>query len=135
MSRGKSYNTKQKDLIFNLIKNEKNKFTVKDIYDKLNRKIGLTTIYRFVDKLVNDSILTKSVDARNIVYYQYIEKCNCDNHFYLKCDKCGILKHIHCECINEITLHILKEHNFKSSENGIIINGICEMCAKKGCML
>ena len=128
MSRGESYNTKQKDLIFNKIKSKSDKFTVKEIYNELNGEIGLTTIYRFIDKLALDKILTKSVDSKNTVYYQYVEKCNCENHFYLKCDKCGILKHIHCECIKEITNHIFNEHNFKSSENGIIINGICDKC-------
>ena len=128
MSRGESYNTKQKDLIFNKIKSKSDKFTVKEIYNELNGEIGLTTIYRFIDKLALDKILTKSVDSKNTVYYQYVEKCNCENHFYLKCDKCGILKHIHCECIKEITNHIFNEHNFNSSENGIIINGICDKC-------
>ena len=125
-----TYNTKQKDMILNIIKSRSDKFTVKDIYNELNETIGLTTIYRFVDKLANDSILVKSVDNKNTVYYQYVEKCNCENHFYLKCDKCGILKHIHCECINEITSHIFKEHNFKSSEKGIIITGICDKCSE-----
>ena len=131
MSRGDSYNTKQKDQIFNIIKSKNDKFTVKDIYNELNGEIGLTTIYRFIDKLALDSILSKSVDNKNTVFYQYLEKCNCDNHFYLKCDKCGILKHIHCECIKEITSHIFNEHNFNASEKGIIINGICDRCGKE----
>lgn len=131
MSRGDSYNTKQKDQIFNIIKSKNDKFTVKDIYNELNGEIGLTTIYRFIDKLALDSILSKSVDNKNTVFYQYLEKCNCDNHFYLKCDKCGILKHIHCECIKEITSHIFSEHNFNASEKGIIINGICDRCGKE----
>ena len=125
-----SYKTIQKDLIFNEIKKQKKMFTVKDIHNNLE-DIGLTTIYRFVDKLANDKILTKSVDNKNTVYYQYVEKCDCKNHFYLKCDICGILKHIHCECINEITNHIFNEHHFKPSENGIIINGICDKCSKE----
>lgn len=131
MSRGDSYNTKQKDQIFNIIKSKNDKFTVKDIYNELNGEIGLTTIYRFIDKLALDSILSKSVDNKNTVFYQYLEKCNCDNHFYLKCDKCGVLKHIHCECIKEITSHIFNEHNFNASEKGIIINGICDRCGKE----
>ena len=34
MARSESYNTKQKDLILNVIKNQKYEFTIKDIYDK-----------------------------------------------------------------------------------------------------
>jgi Fe2+ or Zn2+ uptake regulation protein len=78
-----TYNTKQKDLILNVIKKEKKEFTIKDIYSKLDG-IGLTTIYRLVDKLVEDKVLNKSISKDNITYYQYLEKCEHENHFYLK---------------------------------------------------
>ena len=43
MTRSDSYNTKQKDLILNIIKNQKHAFTIKDIYKELNSNVGLTT--------------------------------------------------------------------------------------------
>ena len=46
MQRSESYNTKQKDLILETIKNRNSEFSAKDIYNDLNKKIGLTTIYR-----------------------------------------------------------------------------------------
>ena len=124
-----SYNTKQKDLILNVLKNKKKEFTVKDIYDELNNKVGLTTIYRLVDKLVLEGRINKSI-SNNITYYQYLEDCNEENHFYLKCDNCGRLVHIDCDCIVELSEHIFKEHNFKPNKNKIIISGICKECLK-----
>lgn len=41
MSRNK---TKQKELVLDVIKNLKNDFTIKEIYEKLNQNVGLTTI-------------------------------------------------------------------------------------------
>lgn len=123
-----TYNTKQKDIILDLIKKQKKEFTIKDIYSKLKNKTGLTTIYRLVDKLVLDGILSKTIGPDNVTYYQYLEKCTEENHFYLKCDKCGKLIHVDCECINDLTNHILSKHNFKSNREHIIINGICEDC-------
>ena len=131
MIRGESYNTKQKELILKIIKKQKNKFTVKDIYNKLNNSVGLTTIYRFIDKLVLDNVLTKNIDTDNITYYQYLEQCEQENHFYLKCDKCGCMIHIDCDCINDLTSHILKKHNFIPNKKKIIINGICNNCEFK----
>ena len=124
-----SYNTKQKDLILNVLKNKKKEFTVKDIYDELDNKVGLTTIYRLVDKLVLEGRINKSI-SNNITYYQYLEDCNEENHFYLKCDNCGRLVHIDCDCIVELSEHIFKEHNFKPNKNKIIISGICKECLK-----
>ncbi len=36
--------TKQKELVLDVIKNLKNDFTIKEIYEKLNQNVGLTTI-------------------------------------------------------------------------------------------
>lgn len=125
-----SYNTKQKEIILEVIEKEKHEFTIKDIYSKLNNKIGLTTIYRLVDKLVEDKVLNKSISKDNITYYNYLEKCEHQNHFYLKCDNCGDLIHIDCYCIEELKNHINKEHSFKLSSDHIIINGLCKKCSK-----
>ena len=46
MSRNETYKTKQKELILDVIKSFKNDFTIKEIYEKLNQNVGLTTIYR-----------------------------------------------------------------------------------------
>ena len=124
-----SYNTKQKDLILSVIKKEKHEFTIKDIYSKLDG-IGLTTIYRLVDKLVENKVLNKSISKDNITYYQYLEKCDCENHFYLKCDNCGDMIHIDCDCIEDLKNHIHKEHKFNLSNEHIIINGLCKKCSK-----
>ena len=126
-----TYNTKQKELILDTIKNINREFTVKDIYSKLDEKIGLTTIYRFIERLESTHCINKYIGKDNVTYYEYLESCDKDNHFYLKCDCCGSLKHIDCDCIEDLTNHIRKDHNFKLNREHIIINGICEVCNEK----
>ena len=111
MKRNNNYKTKQKEMIIDTIKGYTS-FTVKDIYNKLNKEIGLTTIYRLVDKLVNDGLLMKTIGKDNVTYYQYLEECNEENHFFLKCEKCGELEHVDCDCIESLSNHISKEHEF-----------------------
>ncbi len=122
-----SYNTKQRSVVLDLIKNVNREFTINELYEELKGSVGLTTIYRLVDKLVLEGLLTKEVRDNNH-YYLYVEKCNLDNHFYLKCDKCGKLIHIDCDCIKELTEHICNEHSFIPNKEHIIINGICSKC-------
>ena len=122
-----TYNTKQKDLILNVIKSI-GEFTVKDVYSKLEGKIGLTTIYRYIERLEKEGNITKYIGKDNATYYEYLEECDACNHFYLKCDKCGDLKHIDCDCIEDLTNHIYKDHNFKLNKEHIIINGVCGRC-------
>lgn len=126
-----SYKTKQKDNILNIIKNKDKEFTVKEIYNEVNDSTGLTTIYRSFERLENEGILGKSIGKDNTTYYYYLGNCCCENHFYLKCDKCGTLIHIDCDCIGDLYKHILNDHKFKLSKEHIIINGICNNCSKE----
>ncbi len=126
-----TYNTKQKELIINVIKKQKKEFTIKDIYNELKGNIGLTTIYRLINKLANDNTLVKEINKDNITYYQYLEHCNENNHFYLKCNNCGNIIHIDCDCIIDLFNHINKEHNFIPNKENIIISGICNKCQEK----
>ena len=125
-----TYNTKQKENILNVIKSLNHEFTVKELYDKLTG-IGLTTVYRLVDKLVGEGTVKKTIGKDNNTYYQYLGVCNHKNHFYLKCDICSKLEHVDCDCIINLWDHINKEHEFNPSNDQIIINGICKDCNKE----
>ncbi|MBQ6282598.1 MAG: transcriptional repressor [Bacilli bacterium] len=122
-----TYNTKQKDKILDIIMKKEHEFTIKDIHTEIP-EVGLTTIYRLIDKLVENNSINKYIGKDNITYYQYLEKCDEDNHFYLKCEKCGDIIHIDCDCISELKNHILNNHKFKLNKDHIIINGICDKC-------
>ena len=131
MNIGSKYNTKQKDKLISYIKSKNEEFTIKEIYEDLNKKIGLTTIYRLVNNLLEKDKLKKYVDKDNKTHYQYLEECNKNNHFYLKCSKCKKMIHIDCKCIKNLSNHILKEHDFKLNKSEIVIDGICLDCTKK----
>ena len=126
-----SYHTKQKERLIELIKNKNKEFTIKELLDELP-DIGLTTIYRFIDKLIEDGKIIKTIGNNNISYYQYLGECIKENHFFLKCDSCGKMIHIDCDCIGDLSSHIIKKHNFKPNKEKIIINGLCDKCIKKG---
>ena len=55
-----------------------------------------------------------------------------ENHFYLKCNNCGNMIHIDCDCIGDLTDHIYKEHKFIPTKEHIIISGLCEKCNMEG---
>ena len=127
-----NYKTKQKNKILEIIENRKNEFTIKEVYEELNQSVGLTTIYRLVNKLINEKKLNKEIGKDNLNYYQYLNICNNKNHFYLKCNKCLKLIHVDCDCINDIENHVLEKHKFYMNKENIIINGICNKCRRNG---
>lgn len=130
-----SYNTKQKRDILDLIKSLGKDFTAKDIYNDFDGKIGLATIYRFVESLEKDGVILRvSTGDNNTARYQYVKPCHHVDHFYLKCEECGKLEHVDCEKIQGLTQHISKAHHFIPTDTKLIINGFCAKCAGKGAL-
>ena len=127
--RNASYNTKQKELILKTIKRHKQEFRVKEIYEELKNETGLTTIYRLIDKLVSDGVVSKNI-TNDETYYQYLEKCKEDNHFYLKCEHCKKIVHVDCDCIKDLASHIEGNHKFKMNFEHLVINGLCDKCKR-----
>lgn len=127
-----SYKTVQKEKIIEVIKNYNHDFTINDIYNSLDNQVGLTTIYRMINKLIDEGMVSKLVNDNKDTYYQYLGKCEHNNHFYLKCDKCGNLEHVDCDCIIDLYNHINQKHQFMINKNKIIINGLCNKCSRRG---
>lgn len=122
------YKTKQKEKILDVIKAQNGEFSIDEIYHILDRKVGLTTIYRSINELIVSGKLTKIIKEHNCAYYQYLVSCDKDNHFYLKCNICGKIQHVDCDCIRELSEHIQRHHSFEIDNNKTILNGICNEC-------
>ena len=125
------YKTKQKDEILNVISNKNKEFSISDIYNALDKRVGLTTIYRCVDELISCGKVTKTVNKNNRAYYQYLVNCNKHNHFYLKCENCGDIVHIDCDCISDLSNHIYKTHSFVLNSKKTFLTGTCSKCRKE----
>lgn len=127
MKRSK-YNTESKKIVLEKIKVINCDFTAKILKVELGDSVGLTTIYRILNDLAENGILKKYYNKKNTAHFQYLNKCDKKNHFYLKCIKCGRVQHVDCDCIKEINDHIFKEHSFDISADSIFIKGICKKC-------
>lgn len=126
------YNTVQKQKVIETIKNFNRSFTAKELKKELDKtdKIGLTTIYRELEELEKIGRLKKFYNDKNVKTYEYLSTCECDNHFYLKCLNCGKTLHVDCECINDFSAHVYKEHDFSIESNTVFITGLCENCRR-----
>ena len=137
MKRDSGYNTKQKEKLLDyLIKNKEKHTNVQEISACLNAEgtpVGVATIYRQLDKLVDKGIVRKyAFDGKTCACYQYIDsERGCHNHFHLKCLSCGRLIHLDCDHLAEISDHIAKEHGFQIDSSQTVFYGICSDCSKK----
>lgn len=132
-----NYKTKQKTAIMQCIERMGDKhFTIDELCDTLNKKgetVGRTTVYRFVEKLSGDGVLRKFVMPQGeSSCYQYVGDNNhCNEHFHLKCERCGSLIHIDCDEMSALAEHIKEHHGFYLNPLKTVIYGVCEDCTAK----
>ncbi len=132
-----TYNTKQKQIIFEfMLENKEKLLTCDEIGDALKNSgtpVGKATLYRFLDALVSSGDARKlSDDNKKSAAYQLLDKgMNCAGHMHLKCTQCGELQHLGCEFMHSVGEHIFNHHNFKIDNAKTVIYGICNKCTVK----
>lgn len=125
MSREK-YNTEQSQIVLEGIKDFDGDFTIKQLEEKLQDRVGAATVYRQVKNLITEGKVKKQL-INGEAHYIYIE-CEHDGHFNLLCKKCSKITHVECGCLKEFRNKILKDHNFEIDSKQLIISGYCEDC-------
>ncbi len=132
-----SYNTKQKAAIMQCIESVSNEhFTVDLICEmllKTKQNVGRTTVYRYLEALSSNGVLRKyAAQQGESVCYQFVGSDNlCNEHFHLKCEKCGSLIHMECDELSEVAKHIKSHHGFCLNPLKTVLYGVCEGCAQK----
>jgi Fur family ferric uptake transcriptional regulator len=134
--RSDGYKTKTAVLILKYLEENKDKaVSVQDVYEYLDScddKINITTVYRRLDKLVQDKkVITHSSEDGKNTLYQYIAGGDmCLSHLHFQCTKCSKIIHLDCDDSSEFTEHFEKEHGVQLDFTKTILFGLCEKCRK-----
>jgi Fur family ferric uptake transcriptional regulator len=109
--------------------------TAGQVLDQLREKgltIGFSTVYRQLDRLVEEGAVNKyTVDAVAGACYEYKGEHGADPAFvHGKCEKCGKLIHMHCDELEGIAAHLKEHHRFILNPMRTVFYGICDQCAK-----
>ena len=138
MSTHSSYNTKQKELLIDYLKASPDvHITAGDVVDHLRKQgcsIGQSTVYRQLERLVDEGVITKyTIDANTPACFEYVGK---DSHedpkwcFHCKCERCGRLIHLHCSELSSIGAHLAADHGFYLNPMRTVFYGLCDACAE-----
>ena len=132
------YKTKQQELLTSYLREMQGKhFTAEDVhahFEAKNISIGIATIYRQLEKLVNEGKIQKYfIDDHSAACFEYAgDKCNSnEQHFHLKCELCGRLIHLECEELEELGSHLKTEHGFVINPLRTVFYGLCTDCLSK----
>ncbi|MDD4320556.1 MAG: Fur family transcriptional regulator [Acidaminococcaceae bacterium] len=132
-----SYRTKQAEKILSYLKlMAGNHVTAKDITEyfcKRGETIGTATIYRHLDKMVEQGTVKKyTVDRNTAACFQLTQaEGKCSEHFHLKCEKCGKLIHFDCVEFAHMQEHLAKKHGFAVNSLKTVLYGLCNECNNK----
>lgn len=134
MEREKTYKTKQKKIILEYLKGNSNKqLSAQEIYHELSKKenkIGLTTVYRNLEKLENEGLIKKYFSSNfDESLFQYLGEIECRNHYHLKCEKCMKVIHLSDIRTRELKKFFDTKCKFNLDINDVILNGTCEKCS------
>lgn len=124
----KERNTKQKDLILDILRRVENKNhpTILEIVDKVSLElpsIGQATIYRNIKKLVKDGKLKKI--ATNSGYRYDIDTLE---HGHLVCNKCNKVFDVYDSNYKRFIKRIGGNNHVIINDSDFIFYGICEDC-------
>lgn len=131
-----TYKTRQLDELLAYMRLTKGRHvTVQDIGEYFKEKgvhVGTTTIYRQLEKLVEEKLVAKYViDPSSGACFEYLgdeEKEHSCAHFHCKCKSCGALLHIDCHQAQEIAEHMYTEHHFVIDPFRTVFYGVCGKC-------
>ena len=133
-----SYRTLQKEKVLDTIRKRAGEhLNAMDIYQSLKNqgvKIGLTTIYRHLEKLTAEGVVVKSViDENTPACFEY---CGNEVHhhhedcYHCKCIRCGKLIHLHCDDVKKLEEHVSAEHGFHIDMKRTVFFGLCDECRR-----
>jgi Fe2+ or Zn2+ uptake regulation protein len=125
----KMKNTKQRQIIIDILNNSNIPLTANDVYLKTILKlpnIAKTTIYRNISSLLENKLITRY--RLNKDEYSYKLNKNDLHQHYLICKKCGKLTTIKDCPIKKFEESLLKNTGFKMTGHSIEIFGYCKKC-------
>ena len=135
MNTGKTYKTRQRECILECIRKKADAYiTIAQLSEELEkqgRKVGLTTIYRTLDKLEQEHAIAKiSIDGVGATCYRILPQKN-DVFFSMKCEKCGNVININCSELSHLYSHVSNEHHIAINPGKTMFYGICESCVEQ----
>lgn len=125
-------NTRQRNLIYDILTSNKDLITAEDIYLKLiniDTSVSLSTVYRILDIFVDKGIVLKSNMIGTDKYVFEINHLEHEHH--LICLKCKKVVHIENCPLTEFEQNVEKDTNFSITGHNLELYGYCPECKEK----
>ena len=130
-----TYMTRQQKAVLACIESVRGSAGATELTELLHARgesIGLTTVYRQLEKLQEQGLVHKIVTDEG-ARYQF---CRCHQQgrdcFLIKCEQCGCVEHVDCAHLGELYGHLAQEHHFRINPHRTLFYGLCHSCTQEG---
>lgn len=120
-------NTVAKTEIENLILSSSVALSHSEIQDATRGLCDRVTIYRVLDRLVEDGVIHKIVNVDGVAKYAACHACNTKHkhdHVHFSCEKCKTVT-----CLDDVKPSFDLPKSYSVNEINFTISGICPQCA------
>lgn len=133
--KGKGYKlTTQRRAILNVIlENQGNHLSPEEVYDIVRiqyPEIGLATVYRTLQLLEQQNIISKLNFNDGCSRYELNSNTGDHHHHHLICLKCGKVIEVKLDLLENLETEIEKEGKFKIVDHNVKFFGYCSECQK-----
>jgi Fur family ferric uptake transcriptional regulator len=127
-----TYMTRQQQAVLKALEGEQDSVSACELMEKLRAaglSVGLTTVYRQLDKLVQQGMVHRIVTDEG-AFYRFCDRHDGADCFLLKCEQCGRIEHLDCDHLGPLYEHLAHEHHFTINPRRTLFYGLCEVCSK-----
>ena len=121
-----SRNTTAKSKILELITTSKVALSHSEIQFLTTGVCDRVTIYRVLDRLINEDLIHKAVNLEGIIKYAsctHSHEKHSHNHVHFSCEKCHLVT-----CLDKVEPQFTIPKDYKIKEVNFTLSGLCPSC-------
>lgn len=121
-------NSKSKTAIVQLLTEADAALSHKEIQAQLNDLCDRVTVYRVLDRLVNEGVAHKVIDLDGVMRFAACNSCDGEhhshNHVHFSCESCNKVI-----CLDDVVPQLIMPEGFEVKNALYIMSGTCNKCA------
>lgn len=98
-----------------------------EIQDALENKCNRVTVYRILDKLIEEGTIHKIIDVDGISKFANCLDCKKEHHnhehIHFSCTKCNTVS-----CLENVGIHFELPNTYKVEKMNFTLSGVCPEC-------
>jgi Fur family ferric uptake transcriptional regulator len=121
-------NTVSKQHVMQLLQDAKGPLALSDIQQRSEGVCDRVTVYRILDRLLQDGQVHKSVSGQGVTHFAWCKTCDHGDrhdhhHIHFHCDECGEVV-----CLDHVIPEFKLPRKYKMREVNFSVSGVCPQC-------